>query len=489
MIIKHLKTKSLKKRIQRSYLVIIAIMVIPTVYSVIVSNIHSKRYDDIITNVSKAKHINEIASSKIPEEIWNIVAGRLSFTKGRQYKYITELIDGIDEMLVTTESSENRQKLQVAKRTCQTLTHNVDELGNLIQNNSSVKQNMEKMEDIRSITSLLSDILQDFIIAEIESASETNKKIKSANVILTVIQFTITLSSILVALYGFISTIKAIQKPIKDMESLSTKIAQGDFEAKIEETQVEELKQLSANLNALGTKIQNLMEQNTRKQKNLQKAELKLLQAQITPHFLYNTFDTIIWLAEEDENEEVIKITKAFSDYLRTTLSKGHEWITIEQEVNHVANYLTIQKVRYGSILNYSIDFDSEVKDFFVLKLSLQPLIENAIYHGIKNKRGRGNISVKVHYADAAKNYITFEVKDDGIGFSEEKLKQVQSELNDCTDSEDLKYIYGLYNVNKRLKLYFNESSNGLNIESTYGQGTLIYFTIPCTLKKGESYV
>jgi len=482
-LLSHLKTNSLKKRIKRSYLIIIMIMVIPTVYAVVVSNIHSTKYDTIITNVSLANSINETAKITISEEIWNIVAGRISFSDGKQYKYVNTIVSGIDQMMVNTQDESQRQKLLVAKRTCQTLTHNIDELGTLIENNSSVKQNQEKLEDIRSITSLLSDIFEDFIIAEIGTASITNKIIKQANFILTIVQAIITIASIMVAIYGFISIFNDIKNPISDMEQLSDKIAQGIFTATIKTSDIEELKGLSQNLNTLGTKIQNLMEQNIQEQKNLQKAEMKLLQAQITPHFLYNTFDTIIWLAEEEENEEVIKVTTAFSDYLRTTLSKGHEWITIQQEINHVKNYLTIQKVRYGDILNYEIDCPEELNNYFMLKLSLQPLIENAIYHGIKNKRGRGFINLKAYFSED-KASITFEIKDNGIGFTEEKLDQVTKELEDCNNSENLKYIYGLYNVNKRLKLYFNDASDGIHIKSIYGQGSTIYFTIPCTVKK-----
>lgn len=484
-----LKSKSLKQKIRKSYIFIIVIMIIPTMYSVIVSNIHSKRYDTIITNVSKANAINEIAKEKIPQEIWNIIAGRTSFNSGRQYIYISEIMTGIDEIMLTTSEEDNAQKLLVAKRTSQTLYRNVNELGTLMANDSSVKQNQEKLEDIRSITSLLSDVMQNFIIAEIESAEKTNNDIKKASLILTVIQAVISISTIIISVAGFLSISRSIQKPISDMEDLSNKITAGDFTATIETSQIEELKQLSLNLNTMGTKMQNLMEQNIQKQKNLQKAEMKLLQAQITPHFLYNTLDTIIWLTEEDENDEAIRVTKAFSEYLRTTLSRGHEWITIEQEIKHVSNYLTIQKIRYGQVLNYTIDYDKSLKDFYILKLSLQPLVENAIYHGIKNKRGRGNLTVKVYFTDESCTFITFEITDDGIGFSRDKLEEVQKELSEGYESEKLKKTYGLYNINRRLRLYFNNNTDGLHIISTYGQGTRIYFTIPVINKKDESDV
>lgn len=483
-----LKNTSLRKKIQASYLFIIIIMVVPTIYAICIQRYHATQYNQIITNVSQANDINHIVKVELPDELWNIVSGKTVFNNGRQYAYMMSITNGIQILMMNTKNN-NRQKLEVASRAALTLNKNISELGVQIASNSTVKQNEIKLEELRGITTLLSDILQDFIISEIETASKTNESIKKASLIITWVQIIIICFVILMALYTFNSITKSIENPISDMEKLSTRIAQGDFKAKLVPTNVIELKKLSNNLNTMGEKIDALVKQNIEEQKNLQKAEMKTLQAQITPHFLYNTFDTIIWLAEEEENEEVIKITRAFSQFLRTTLSKGHEWISVEQEIEYVKNYLTIQKVRYGSILDYEINCNSEIFDYQVLKIILQPLVENAIYHGIKNKRGRGHITVTADYLDENKKFIEFTVKDDGIGFTEEKLEQVNNELNQVNDTEELKNIYGLYNVNKRLKLYYNEQTKGLNIQSTFGKGTLVSFIVPCIVKQEENNV
>ena len=252
------------------------------------------------------------------------------------------------------------------------------------------------------------------------------------------------------------------------METLSTKVANGDLTARIDIPHVDELDTLAANLNTMTSQIDVLIKKNMEEQKNFQKAEMKALQAQITPHFLYNTFDTIVWLAEEEKTDEVVKITKAFSQFLRISLSRGHEWITISQELDHIKNYLTIQKIRYADILNYTIDADETLMVIKMIKLVLQPLIENAIYHGIKNKRGRGVLKVNVHYADAKKKFINFSVEDNGAGFTEERLGQVRNELRTGSeDSEKLTSVYGLYNVNKKLKLYYGEKTEGSRISFT----------------------
>ena len=484
-----LKNTSLRRKIQTSYLFIIGIMVIPTVYAICVQRYHATQYDQIITNVSQANDINHIVKIELPNELWNIVSGKTIFNNGRQYAYMMNITNGIQIMMLNTKNNVNKQKLEVASRAALTLNKNISELGVQIAGNSTVKQNEIKLEELRGITSLLSDILQEFIISEIETASKTNESIKKASLFITWVQIIIMICVISMALYTFNSITKSIEKPISDMEELSTRIAQGDFKAKLVPTNVIELKKLSYNLNTMGEKIDALVKQNIEEQKNLQKAEMKTLQAQITPHFLYNTFDTIIWLAEEEENEEVIKITRAFSEFLRTTLSKGHEWISVEQEIDYVKNYLTIQKVRYGSILDYEINCNSELFNYQVLKIILQPLVENAIYHGIKNKRGRGHITVTADYLDSSKKSIKFSVTDDGIGFTEEKLESVNIELNHVKDTEDLKNVYGLYNVNKRLRLYYNEQTQGLNIKSTFGKGTTVSIVVPCITKQEENNV
>ncbi|MBR6216146.1 MAG: sensor histidine kinase [Spirochaetaceae bacterium] len=385
-------------------------------------------------------------------------------------------------MLLTSNNADSRGKLEVANRAATTLRRNVDKLITQMKAGSTVTQNEAALDEIRTITMLFSDIMQDFIVAEIESANETNQSLRNTSIILTAIQILITILAVIISFNSFITVSDAIQKPISDMENLSTKVANGDLMARIDIPHVKELDRLAENLNTMTEQIDVLIKKNMEEQKNFQKAEMKALQAQITPHFLYNTFDTIVWLAEEEKTDKVVKITKAFSDFLRISLSRGHEWITIAQELDHIKNYLTIQKIRYADILNYKIDADESLMELKMIKLILQPLVENAIYHGIKNKRGRGELTVTVHYADEERTSIRFTVEDNGAGFTEERLAQVRSELNaGSSDSEKLTSVYGLYNVNKKLRLYYGEKTGGLIIESEAGKGSRISFVIPAS--------
>ncbi len=480
-----LKVHSLKKTLQISYIFLIGIMIIPTIYSVIVLQIHTKQYDDIITNVSKANSINQIAKSNIPNTLWEIVCGKKSFETDPPYNMVSEIFTGISDMQLHTKSAENKQKLEVAYRACTTLSRNIEMLEKQIKSGGTVTQNEISLDEIRTITSLFSDIMQDFILSEIESANETNTSIKHSSIILTILQIIIILFSLAVSFNGYVTVSKSITRPLSDMKELSTQISHGNLEARTKVPAVEELVPLASNMNQMAEQIDLLIKKNVEEQKNIQKAEMKALQAQITPHFLYNTFDTIIWLAEEEKTEEVVRITKAFSDFLRISLSRGHEWITIGQELDHIKNYLTIQQIRYADILNYEIETDPSLLDFKIIKLVLQPLVENAIYHGIKNKRGRGHITVTAQYTDDTHSFIKFSVIDDGAGFTPERLEQVKNELEHASDdTEKLSSVYGVYNVHRKLKLYYGDKTDGLVIQSEHKKGSTISFIIPCLFEE-----
>lgn len=484
---KSAKNKSLKKTLRVSYVFILGIMIVPTMYSILLSQVHTRQYDTIITNVGNANRINQIVKNDVPNELWEIVCGKNDFISANPYDEIQGVFSGIEEMQKRTKNNANKEKLEVAFRACTTLERNIEMLEMQINGGGTVEQNEKSLEEIRTITNLFSDIMQDFILSEIESANETNYSIKKMSITLSMLQLVIFFLALLISINGYHLFFKTIQNPIDDMQKLSAEISHGNLAARTKLPNIEELIPLADNMNEMARQIEVLINKNTEEQKNFQKAEMKALQAQITPHFLYNTLDTIIWLAEEERTEQVVNLTKAFSEFLRISLSRGHEWITIQHELEHIKNYLTIQKIRYADILNYEIDADEALLGYDIIKLVLQPLIENAIYHGIKNKRGRGHIKVKAAFTDEKQRKIKFEVTDDGAGFTVERLKQVKNEIEESEQSaESLTSVYGLYNVNKKLRLYYGEETTGLIIESEHGNGSKISFVIPAVKKYVE---
>jgi two-component system, sensor histidine kinase YesM len=239
---------------------------------------------------------------------------------------------------------------------------------------------------------------------------------------------------------------------------------------------VDEITELGMSFNIMIGKIKELLDSKLKEQENLKKAELRALQAQVNPHFLYNTLDTIIWMAEAKKTDQVVEIVSALSSFFRISLSKGMDWITIGEEVERIRSYLTIQKMRYRDILDFNIEVDKDVAENTILKLILQPLVENALYHGIKNKRQGGTISVRARKKN--QDEVIIEVEDDGIGFTPDKLAQLRAELEDESGDIKLESGFGIGNVNKRIRLYYGKP-HGVSIRSEYNTGTCVTLVIP----------
>lgn len=300
--------------------------------------------------------------------------------------------------------------------------------------------------------------------------------VRDANEIRQLILVSVVISILfLFALYYFLTS--RLTRPVQILKNKMRQAASGYLEVKVRSTGTDELADLGNSFNTMIEQIKMLIQQSIREQEQIQKAELRTLQAQINPHFLYNTLDSIIWMAEAGKNAQVIELVQALSRFFRISLSKGRDWITIGEELEHVRNYLVIQQIRYRDILDFDIVPNLDIHRHPILKMILQPLVENALYHGIKNKRGKGLIRI-VGRLDA--QAIELSVTDNGMGIAAQKLTQLQESLNrqEEPSSELVDSGFGLHNVQQRIRLYYG-SQYGLQIESEEGQGTKVSLRIP----------
>lgn len=262
-------------------------------------------------------------------------------------------------------------------------------------------------------------------------------------------------------------------KPIRELTEHMQEIELGKLGVEIDtQSDTEEIQCLTASFKEMVYKIEGLIEQVEDNQKKLRKSELKVLQSQINPHFLYNSLDTIIWLGEREECEKVIQMTAALARYFRLSLSKGKEVITIYEEVEHVKHYLQIQKIRYASKLTYTIEVSPDIFDEMIVKIVLQPLVENALYHGIKDLEEGGYIRV-LGFREG--NNIILEVYDNGKGMSHEQIKNI---LKAPSSTSITKGGVAIKNVHERIQVYFGQEY-GLSYESEYGKWTKVRITIP----------
>lgn len=279
-------------------------------------------------------------------------------------------------------------------------------------------------------------------------------------------------SILLLAVIGISGIIsREITKPIRSLRDSMRKVQNGQFDTHVEVITENEIGSLGRSFNLMTSEIRALMEQNVYEQKQKRKSELKALQAQINPHFLYNTLDSIIWMSEAGENDEVVEMTSALARLLRQSISNDQEEVELEKEIEYVKKYLTIQKMRYKDKLEFFIYVDPRVAHVPVIKLVLQPLVENAIYHGIKYKETKGNLKI---YAKPVDGRVEIVVADDGIGMDEDVMEHIFDEHR----KEQKRNGVGVPNVQKRLQLQYG-SEYGIRYESVKGAGTKVVITIP----------
>lgn len=282
----------------------------------------------------------------------------------------------------------------------------------------------------------------------------------------------VAMGLIVVALFfsRFIS--RSITQPIQQLCDSMERVQEGDFSVSdIVVDSVNEIGSLTRSFNVMTHRIQELMEQNIREQEAKRKSELKALQSQINPHFLYNTLDSIIWMAEGKKNEEVVLMTAALARLLRQSISNEDEVVSIGQEVEYARGYLTIQKMRYKDKMEFQIDVDPSILHIPLIKLVLQPVIENAIYHGLKYKESKGLLQVKGFLKNGN---AVIQVIDNGVGMDSETLAHIYDKHKVNYQSNGV----GVYNVQKRLQLYYG-NEYGITYESEKGRGTTATITIP----------
>ncbi|MVQ40077.1 HAMP domain-containing protein [Paenibacillus sp. MAH-34] len=267
---------------------------------------------------------------------------------------------------------------------------------------------------------------------------------------------------------------RSITRPVHRLEQAMQKVREGTLEVSVPESGVTEVQGLAQHFNLMVSEVRRLLEEIETKEKALHTYELKVLHSQINPHFLYNTLDTIVWMAEFNESDRVISTTKALAKFFQLSLSGGSEMTTIENEMNHVAQYLFIQKERYGDKLHYQLDFDPALAVKVIPKIILQPIVENAIYHGIREKEGSGFVEITCDYTDDG--HVQFMVRDDGVGF-DPTSHSFNKDVESLASQPKLGGV-GINNVDERLKLYYGKEY-GVQIQSRSGEGTTVTIIIP----------
>ena len=459
---------------------LVMMLVFPIIISLVLMLFYAWKYHSAILRMGKITELKEVVSEEIPERAWNIVSGKETFPQSNIYKMIMEVEEIIGEVTQQT-SEENRLSLVVAGRTMETLQNYIDQIRDNIADEVPVVDNEAVLAEVRDVAALVDSMLNEYIALEITSAAQMSMRLRLTTFVTAIAEVLIVIFAMVIRARSMKATAALVRKPLEKLEEVMAVLADGTLDARIKDTEVVELRNLTKQVNTMADRLEAMMKKSEQDAKRLRKAELRTLQAQINPHFLYNTLDAIVWKAEAGQTEEVIGLTSSLSDFFRISLSSGADWIPLSQEKKHIEGYLKIQQTRYRDIMKYEIDIPDEIGNCYILKLLLQPIVENALYHGIKIKRGGGTIYVSAKESD---DWLYFCVRDTGCGMSAGQLEELNRRIKEENPmvSESGSGGFGLVNVNMRLRLYYNEPEE---LKITSGPtGTEVRFKVPCRTKE-----
>lgn len=465
---------TLATKIRFSYLVLLV-----PIFSILFFSIYNlwsgnQRYEDMINSTLVASEFSLDFKKDFDYEIYLVIVGNKTLKESDvdpMLRHAKNVVKGLENI---TESQDNRDRLQDIRKYLDSLQVYVARIDENMAEGNLYEENMEIWEnDVQIVTTLVRDEISQYTYYEIQGIQKSKDDYQKF--------YTWMLRFCLIALVGVVVAVGimsyliplSITRPFKELSQVTDEIAKGNLSVRANVNTGVEATALSNSMNTMIDKINELLEQVTTEQIRLRKAEFELLQAQINPHFLYNTLDIIVWMIENEQKTEAVKVVTALARFFRISLSRGKSLITVKDELEHVRNYLMIQQMRFKNKFTYTIESDDEVLELASLKLMLQPLVENAIYHGMEYMDGDGEIFVRA-WQEEKELYL--EVRDNGLGMTEE---QVESLFTDTAHVASKRGSgIGVRNVNERIKLYFG-AEYGLSIESEPDEGTAVKIHLP----------
>ena len=465
MKLPHYDKKSISGRMYTLIKNIFLPMLALSVFILLLLIVYYLQYSSVSSNIITASGFNQNFKNDVDLKMYYFVSGSSDELPWEEVQTAQELAE---TLLTNTKNSESRNAISSVLNLCDNLNTSIEK----IENTTGYDNRMEQLEtNIYVITELIEEYIYTYLYYEAgEIASlQQNLKYWLTTEIIAAVLFMIFIATAAVKNAFRIS--KSITDPLDALANRVKEIGKGDLE---EKTPVEaddvKLISLSNGIEQMAGKLDRQIELNRQEQIRLRGIELSLIQSQMNPHFLYNTLDTIVWLIETGKNQEAEEMVTSLSTYFRSSLSHGKDIITLAEEAQHVRSYLEIQQVRYKDILDYKLEMDETLNKCLIPKLTLQPMVENAIYHGLKSKRGKGTIYISSSIAFGS---VTIRVEDTGVGMDKEALEMLREQVASGDASG-----FGLVASYKRLGLVYG-SDYSFTIDSKLNAGTAITIRIP----------
>lgn len=428
---------------------------------------YNSRYKGLLYNVTTASEFNQDFKSSIDLKMYYYVIDS-QYSEGLPLDEVHAAQQLARELLSTTTEKDSRTAISSVLSLCQNLEEKITQL----QSTDSYDERQRQLENnIYVLTSLIQEYMYNYLYFEAARLHALQTQIDRQLVMDFMLIAAATGLLVLFLTWRALRLGRSITGPIAALCARVEGIGSGDLEER-EPIRAEEyeLRTLSEGFEQMVGRLNRQIQETAHNQECLRRTELALIQAQVNPHFLYNTMDTIIWLIEAEKTEEAVEMVSNLSAFFRHSLSRGQDIITLREEEEHVCSYLQIQQARYKDIMRYTVNIAPELRSAMIPKLTLQPLVENALYHGVKLKRGLGHIYVT---GRGEGDEILLQVTDDGVGIPPEWLAQLTRSIE-----QGERVGFGLSTVHERVQLFFGPSY-GLSISSQPGAGTTISIRIP----------
>ena len=427
----------------------------------------NSHYARLLHNVTMASEFNQEFKNNIDQKMYYYVI-ESQYSEGLPVAEVNAAQELAKALIDTTTQKDSRQAITSVLDLCENLEEKIYQ----IQSTTDYDSRLSQLENnIYILTSLVQDYMYTYLYLEAAELNAVQQNVTERLGIEIVLITLITAAAITALLRYSIRLSRSIADPLVALSQRAQEVKEGDLSLREPvRSEVPEIQTLSVAMEQMIARLDAQMKESQQRQESLRKTELALLQAQINPHFLYNTMDTIIWLIEAEKTEEAVDMVSNLSDFFRHSLSKGEDVITLEEEERHVRSYLQIQHVRYKSVMDYTVDIDPALHPALIPKLTLQPLVENALYHGIKLKRSVGMIQIS---GKREGSIIVLQVADNGVGMTAERLEALRRAMESNT-----RVGFGLSAVHQRLQLQFGREY-GLSIASQDGIGTTVTVRIP----------
>lgn len=448
------------------------VVILGTVLVLIWSN--GNHYSRLLYNVTTASEFNRDFKNSIDQKMYYYVI-ESQYSEGLPIEEVNDAQTLARDLLESTTQKDSLLAITSVLDLCENLEEKIYQ----IQNTSNYDERQSQLENnIYVLTSLIEEYMYTYLYYEASALNEIQQQVTQQVVTEGILVAAVTAVVIFGALRYSLRLSRSITQPLVELCGRAEDVSRGDLTVREPiQSDVYEIRILSEGMEQMIARLNSQMQEMQQKQETLRRTELALLQAQINPHFLYNTMDTIIWLMEAEKTQEAVEMVSNLSAFFRHSLSKGEDVITLKEEERHVRSYLQIQHARYKDIMEYSVEIAPELQNALLPKLTLQPLVENALYHGIKLKRAVGHIRISGWLEDG---HVVLQVADNGVGMTQERLDHLRKAM----ESEE-RVGFGVSAVSQRLHLMFGQEY-GLSIESRESVGTTVTIRIPFRQKEAS---